>query len=296
MGHRVPVLCISEPAAVVFPFFIADEKKDVLIQVLRHRLRSPDADDHARLLPGVGLEGVAPKAQDRDDPDLQEQPGAQVGPGRAAHGQRHVDRAELQESHQRRGRRRQQRGPGQLHSAREKFDVVIVDPPAFIKRRKDQSKGEAAYKRLNQLAMQLLATYGLGKISTQGVSGSRESKMFTIGYDYYMSKRTDLYALDLAEQWQREHANFRVVPVLSEPDPDGAWGGRTGLVHEAMLADFPDLTGHEVYVCGSVKMVEAAVPAFLAQGLGEGFCFSDAFTPSQAAMAVQAAQAAQVAR
>ncbi|MBS0434859.1 MAG: ferredoxin-NAD reductase, partial [Proteobacteria bacterium] len=93
-------------------------------------------------------------------------------------------------------------------------------------------------------------------------------------------KRADLYALDLAEQWQREHGNFRVVPVLSEPDPTGAWSGRTGLVHEAMLADFPDLTGHEVYVCGSVKMVEAAVPAFLAQGLGEGFCFSDAFVPS----------------
>ena len=92
--------------------------------------------------------------------------------------------------------------------------------------------------------------------------------------------RADLYALALAEQWQREHANFRVVPVLSEPDPAEGWSGRTGLVHEAMLADFPDLQGHEVYVCGSVKMVEAAVPAFLAQGLGEGFCFSDAFVPS----------------
>jgi CDP-4-dehydro-6-deoxyglucose reductase len=93
-------------------------------------------------------------------------------------------------------------------------------------------------------------------------------------------KRADLYALALAEQWQREHGHFRVVPVLSEPDPADAWPGRTGLVHEAMLIDFPDLQGHEVYVCGSVKMVEAAVPAFLAQGLGEGFCFTDAFLPS----------------
>jgi 23S rRNA (cytosine1962-C5)-methyltransferase len=49
----------------------------------------------------------------------------------------------------------------ELHAAREKFDVVIVDPPAFIKRRKDQAKGEAAYKRLNQLAMQLLPRDGL---------------------------------------------------------------------------------------------------------------------------------------
>jgi CDP-4-dehydro-6-deoxyglucose reductase, E3 len=93
-------------------------------------------------------------------------------------------------------------------------------------------------------------------------------------------KRADLYALDLAERWQRDHAGFHVVPVLSEPDPADAWGGRTGLVHEAMLADFPDLREHEVYVCGSVKMVEAAVPAFLAQGLGEEQCFTDAFVPS----------------
>jgi len=40
---------------------------------------------------------------------------------------------------------------------------------------------------------------------------------------------------------------------------------------------FPDLSGHEVYVCGSVKRVEALVPAFLAQGLAEGVCFSNAF-------------------
>ncbi len=93
-------------------------------------------------------------------------------------------------------------------------------------------------------------------------------------------RRADLYASALAEQWQREHANFHFVPVLSEPDPADGWSGRTGLVHEAMLADFADLSEHEVYVCGSVRMVEAAVPAFLAQGLGEGFCFSDAFVPA----------------
>jgi 23S rRNA (cytosine1962-C5)-methyltransferase len=49
----------------------------------------------------------------------------------------------------------------ELHAAREKFDLVIVDPPAFIKRRKDAAKGEAAYRRLNQLAMQLLPRDGL---------------------------------------------------------------------------------------------------------------------------------------
>ena len=91
----------------------------------------------------------------------------------------------------------------------------------------------------------------------------------------------DLYALDLAEQWQREHPNFSVVPVLSHAAPDDPWPGRRGFVHKAMLADHPDLTGYEVYACGSVQMVQAAVPDFIAQGLEEPLCFTDAFVPSQ---------------
>ena len=42
-----------------------------------------------------------------------------------------------------------------------RFDVVIVDPPAFAKRRKDLPKALAAYKRLNTLAMNLLAADGI---------------------------------------------------------------------------------------------------------------------------------------
>lgn len=93
-------------------------------------------------------------------------------------------------------------------------------------------------------------------------------------------RRADLYLLELAQGWQRMHANFEVIPVLSEPQPEDHWTGRTGLVHEAMLADQGDLTGFEVYVCGSLKMVETAVPAFMAHGLGDGACFSDAFLPA----------------
>jgi 23S rRNA (cytosine1962-C5)-methyltransferase len=48
-----------------------------------------------------------------------------------------------------------------LHAERRKFDVVVIDPPAFIKRKKDAPKGEAAYRRLNQLAMQLLERDGV---------------------------------------------------------------------------------------------------------------------------------------
>jgi len=87
----------------------------------------------------------------------------------------------------------------------------------------------------------------------------------------------DLYMPDLPRQWEKEHANFKFIPVLSEPRPEDNWTGRTGLVHEAILQDFPDLAGHQIYACGSVKMVEAAHPAFTAKGLSPDDCFSDAF-------------------
>lgn len=49
----------------------------------------------------------------------------------------------------------------ELRAERERFDVVIVDPPAFIKRRKDFKAGLTAYRQLNQAAIQLLGKDGL---------------------------------------------------------------------------------------------------------------------------------------
>ncbi|SFG91106.1 class I SAM-dependent rRNA methyltransferase [Neptunomonas qingdaonensis] len=49
----------------------------------------------------------------------------------------------------------------ELIQEQEKFDVVIVDPPAFIQRRKDIKNGERAYARINNLAMRLLDRNGV---------------------------------------------------------------------------------------------------------------------------------------
>ncbi len=38
----------------------------------------------------------------------------------------------------------------------ERFDAIVLDPPAFIKRKKDIARGQAAYRKLNQVAMRLL--------------------------------------------------------------------------------------------------------------------------------------------
>lgn len=43
-----------------------------------------------------------------------------------------------------------------LSEQKEYFDVIILDPPAFIKKRKDQKEGLNAYRRVNEMAMRLL--------------------------------------------------------------------------------------------------------------------------------------------
>lgn len=92
--------------------------------------------------------------------------------------------------------------------------------------------------------------------------------------------RADLYMNELAESWQRERG-LRYVPVLSDSLPTDRWTGRTGLVHRAVMKDYPDLSGHQIYACGAPVMVEAAQKDFTAQcKLPEGEFFSDSFTPS----------------
>lgn len=49
----------------------------------------------------------------------------------------------------------------QLKADGEKFDVLVLDPPAFIKRKKDLKEGTLAYRRLNEAAMGLLSRDGL---------------------------------------------------------------------------------------------------------------------------------------
>ena len=93
-------------------------------------------------------------------------------------------------------------------------------------------------------------------------------------------RRADLYLSALPEQWEREHG-VRFVPVLSEATPEDQWSGRTGFVHRAVMEDFPDLTGYQVYACGVPVMVEAAHKDFTAHcGLPEDEFFSDSFTPA----------------
>jgi CDP-4-dehydro-6-deoxyglucose reductase len=91
--------------------------------------------------------------------------------------------------------------------------------------------------------------------------------------------RVDLYQDALPQQWAASHPHIRYVPVLSEPAAGDAWTGRTGFVHHAVMEDFPDLSGYQVYACGSPVMIEAAKADFTRRcALPEEEFFADVFS------------------
>ncbi len=86
----------------------------------------------------------------------------------------------------------------------------------------------------------------------------------------------DLYLPDPPRQWEKEHDNFRFVPVLSEPEP--GWEGRKGWVHEAVLEDLcAALPDYDVYMAGPPPMVSAAREALIERGVPEAQLHYDSF-------------------
>jgi CDP-4-dehydro-6-deoxyglucose reductase, E3 len=84
----------------------------------------------------------------------------------------------------------------------------------------------------------------------------------------------DLYMDALAKGW-----GIPYVPVISEAQPEDDWSGRAGFVHRAVMQDFPDLSGHQVYACGVPIMVDSARKDFTTQcKLPEDEFFADSFT------------------
>ncbi len=86
-------------------------------------------------------------------------------------------------------------------------------------------------------------------------------------------KQTDFYMLDKVKLWESRGIKFTAVVS------DEAWPGRSGFVHQAVLEDYADLSGQQVYVCGAPVVVEAAHRDFTSQrNLPQEEFFSDVFS------------------
>ncbi|MET3130894.1 CDP-4-dehydro-6-deoxyglucose reductase [Oxalobacteraceae bacterium GrIS 1.11] len=89
----------------------------------------------------------------------------------------------------------------------------------------------------------------------------------------------DLYMDQLCRRWAQELPNFSYVPVVSDALPEDQWPGRAGFVHQAVMADLPDLSGYQVYACGAPIVVDSAKRDFVQScKLPEDEFYADAFT------------------
>ena len=89
----------------------------------------------------------------------------------------------------------------------------------------------------------------------------------------------DLYLDHLVRAWvEKFPEQFTYGPVVSDALPEDNWQGRTGFVHRAVIADFPDLSGHQVYACGAPIVVDSARADFTSIcGLSDEEFFADSF-------------------
>jgi CDP-4-dehydro-6-deoxyglucose reductase len=89
----------------------------------------------------------------------------------------------------------------------------------------------------------------------------------------------DLYMHDWLLATAEKMPSLRYVPVVSDALPEDAWSGRTGFVHRAVLQDFADLSGYQVYACGAPIVVDSARRDFTTLAkLPEDEFYADAFT------------------
>ncbi|MGJ8686433.1 MAG: class I SAM-dependent rRNA methyltransferase [Spongiibacteraceae bacterium] len=97
-----------------------------------------------------------------------------------------------------------------LKEADEKFDIIIVDPPAFIKRKKDQKQGIIAYRRINEMAMRLLNSEGYLLSASCSMHMPREEMLELIRAS---SRHVDRHAQILMEGMQgADHPVHSAIP------------------------------------------------------------------------------------
>jgi CDP-4-dehydro-6-deoxyglucose reductase len=128
--------------------------------------------------------------------------------------------------------------------------------------------------------MVLLAS-GTGFAPIKAIVEQMEFKAITRPATLYWGGRRpgDLYLHDWVVEATKRLPNLKYVPVVSDALPEDGWTGRTGFVHRAVMEDFPDLSGHQVYACGAPIVVDSAQRDFVERcGLPADEFYADSFT------------------
>jgi CDP-4-dehydro-6-deoxyglucose reductase len=89
--------------------------------------------------------------------------------------------------------------------------------------------------------------------------------------------REELYLDELPARWARDHKHIHFRRAILDPNSSPAVNGFTGFVHEAVVADFPDLSAYDIYMSGPPAMIDTARQAFIRCGIDELRLFYDSF-------------------
>jgi CDP-4-dehydro-6-deoxyglucose reductase len=158
----------------------------------------------------------------------------------------------------------------QVFSTLKEKDILRVEGPF----------GSFYLREDSQKPMVLLAS-GTGFAPIKALIEHMQHKGITRPVSLYWGGRrpADLYMHDWVVAQAAQMPHLRYIPVVSNALPEDAWSGRTGFVHQAVVQDTPDLSGHEVYACGAPIVIESAQRDYVqSHGLPAEAFFADSFT------------------
>lgn len=96
-------------------------------------------------------------------------------------------------------------------------------------------------------------------------------------YYFGANEPRELFLVDMMREFEKQLANFRFVPVVSEPEDSDAHNYETGLVTHAVERGVKNATECEAYLCGSPGMINAVIKVLAGLGMSEDKIFYDKF-------------------
>jgi len=91
------------------------------------------------------------------------------------------------------------------------------------------------------------------------------------------NSHTDLYMHEQAREWAEQHEHIQYSTALMEPVDAEASGSFNGFAHQAVLQQYEDLSGFDIYMSGPPAMIDASRSAFLENGAEKRRIFFDSF-------------------
>lgn len=96
-------------------------------------------------------------------------------------------------------------------------------------------------------------------------------------YFFGANSPDELFLGEEMQQFEKDLADYRYVPVVARPPEGNKWDGETGLVTEAVQRGLKDASQYEAYLCGSPGMIDAAIEVLKGLGVIEANIFYDKF-------------------